>query len=163
MRLMYALLGLVSFGLGAIGVVLPVLPTTPFLLLSAFCFGKSSKRLHDWFIQTTLYKRHLEDFVTHREMTLATKIKLLSFASTMLLIAFITVDVIYARICILVVMAVKFVLHLHHHFCGIWHPKFIGISDSGQQRDNLGLPGSLRGITRSASLCRAGQWTLHCI
>lgn len=105
MRLMYALLGLVSFGLGAIGVVLP---TTPFLLLSAFCFGKSSKRLHEWFIQTTLYKRHLEEFVTHREMTLATKIKLLSFASTMLLIAFITVDVIYARICILVVMAVKY-------------------------------------------------------
>lgn len=108
MKIIYAVIGLISFLLGLIGVILPILPTTPFWLLAAFCFGKSSKRLHDWFTNTNLYKIHLEDFVTNREMTRATKIKLLSFASTMLIIAFIKVDVIYARITIIALMIFKY-------------------------------------------------------
>ncbi len=108
MRIIYAILGLISFALGFIGVIVPVLPTTPFWLLAAFCFGKSSKRLHDWFVGTNLYKKHLEDFVNKREMTKETKIKILALASTMLIIAFIMVDVIYARITIIAVMAFKY-------------------------------------------------------
>lgn len=108
MRIIYAILGLISFALGFIGVIVPVLPTTPFWLLAAFCFGKSSKRLHDWFVGTNLYKKHLEDFVNKREMTKETKIKILALASTMLIIAFIMVDVIYARITIIAVMVFKY-------------------------------------------------------
>ena len=74
MRILYAVLGLFFFGLGALGAVLPVLPTTPFLLLASFFFLRSSKRLNDWFMQTKLYKRYLANFVENREMTLRTKL-----------------------------------------------------------------------------------------
>lgn len=56
-------LGFLSFGLGSIGVILPVLPTTPFLLLSAYCFSRGSVRFENWLKQTSLYQRYAADFV----------------------------------------------------------------------------------------------------
>lgn len=50
MRTVWALFGMVALGLGAIGIVTPFLPTVPFLLLAAFCFARSSERLHMWLI-----------------------------------------------------------------------------------------------------------------
>ena len=65
----YICIGLVAFALGAIGVILPILPTTPFLLLASFCFAKGSERFNTWFINTKVYKKHLESFVKERAMT----------------------------------------------------------------------------------------------
>ena len=55
MRLIWAAAGYIALGLGLIGVVLPIMPTVPFLLLAAFCFGRSSKRLHDWMLSNPTY------------------------------------------------------------------------------------------------------------
>lgn len=94
----YICVGLVAFALGAIGVILPILPTTPFLLLASFCFAKGSERFHVWFINTNLYKKHLESFVKERAMTLKQKVVLLAFADTMMAIPLIIVDVLFIRI-----------------------------------------------------------------
>tara|TARA_B100000768_G_C10946510_1_gene235877 strand:+ start:99 stop:452 length:354 start_codon:yes stop_codon:yes gene_type:complete len=50
MERIWAMLGLLSMALAIIGVVLPLLPTVPFLLLAAFCFARSSQKLHSWLI-----------------------------------------------------------------------------------------------------------------
>lgn len=108
MKLIYFVIGLSSMILGAIGVILPVLPTTPFLLLSAFCFAKSSQRFHSWFVSTKLYKNHLDSFVKERAMTLRTKVSLLTFASTMLLIAMYFMDNLFLRLFLLCLIIFKY-------------------------------------------------------
>ena len=50
MKVIWALIGLLAFALALIGVILPLLPTVPFLLVAAFCFARSSPRLHDWLL-----------------------------------------------------------------------------------------------------------------
>ncbi|WP_116132869.1 YbaN family protein [Tropicimonas sp. IMCC34043] len=55
MRLIWGVAGCLAFGLGMLGVVLPLLPTVPFILLAAFCFARSSERLHDWIVSHPLF------------------------------------------------------------------------------------------------------------
>ena len=62
MRLIYLTIGFVSLGLGIIGIPLPILPTTLFLLLSMACFAKSSKRFEKWLYQTKLYQTYVADY-----------------------------------------------------------------------------------------------------
>ena len=62
MRPIYFLVGLVSLGLGVVGILLPILPTTPFLLLSIACFSRSSKRFENWLYHTKMYQTYVADF-----------------------------------------------------------------------------------------------------
>ena len=100
MKVIYLIIGVISFIFGAIGVILPILPTTPFLLLAAFCFARSSKRVDQWFQSTKLYQQHLESFVQRRAMTIKTKITILSFASIMLAFPLVFVDHLWIRLLI---------------------------------------------------------------
>lgn len=117
---LWIILGFVFAGLGCVGIPLPVLPTTPFLLLAAFCFAKGSRRVDAWFRGTKLYKNHLESFVTHRSMTLKTKLSILFTASAMLIFAFVMMTVkaiqngnsaanIIGRILILIMIPIKYI------------------------------------------------------
>ena len=76
-RIVFIILGFIFLALGTIGVFLPILPTTPFYLLTLFFFANSSERLHNWFVETKLYKKHLESFVEHRGMLLQTKLSII--------------------------------------------------------------------------------------
>ena len=108
-RIVWLLIGFLAMGLGAVGVVLPVLPTTPFLLLASFCLAKGSARFHRWFTSTKLYKKHLESFVENRTMTLKTKFSLLIPASCMLLLAFLAMQNVYGRVFIIFLILFKYV------------------------------------------------------
>ena len=77
-KILYIVLGCIGLGIGAVGAVVPLLPSFPFLLLAAWCFARSSERLHTWFINTKLYKKNLESYVAGKGMTKATKIKILT-------------------------------------------------------------------------------------
>lgn len=66
--------GLVSLGLGVIGIFLPLLPTTPFLLLSAFCFIRSSQRLYGWLVNHRVFGAYIHDYLKYRAVPLKTKI-----------------------------------------------------------------------------------------
>ena len=72
-KLIWLLIGCIGLGLGAVGAVVPLLPSFPFLMLAAFGFAKSSEKLHYWFIGTKLYKDNLESYVQGRGMTPAAK------------------------------------------------------------------------------------------
>ena len=97
-KYIYITIGLISFALGAIGVAFPILPTTPFLLLASFCFAKGSERFNTWFVNTKIYKKHLESFVKERSITLKQKICILAFADFMLAFPIILVDNLHLRL-----------------------------------------------------------------
>lgn len=108
-KVIWIIIGFLSMGLGMIGVILPVLPTTPFLLLSSFCFAKGSDRFHKWFIGTKLYKKHLDSFVKNKSMTFKTKLTILLPASAMLILAFLAMSNIYGRCFIVFLILFKYI------------------------------------------------------
>ena len=76
-RIVFVVLGCISLALAVLGVVLPILPTVPFLALAAFCFAKSSDRLNNWLINTNFYQNNLADFKAGKGMTIKTKVRIL--------------------------------------------------------------------------------------
>ena len=84
----FVALGCVSLGIGAVGAVLPLLPTFPFLLLAAFCFAESSEKLHNWFTSTKLYQENLDDFMQGRGMTKRTKLRIMATVTALMAFGF---------------------------------------------------------------------------
>lgn len=108
MKLFFLIIGSISLILGVLGIFLPLLPTTPFLLLTAFCYAKGSQRFYNWFIETHIYKKYLESFVQKRSMTLQTKLSILLTASAMLLIPLVIIDNLHVRIFIVCLYFFKY-------------------------------------------------------
>ena len=71
------------------GAIVPMLPAFPFLMLAAFCFARSSEKLHHWFVETKLYKDNLEDFVAGKGMTKKTKIRIMITVTLLMSVGFI--------------------------------------------------------------------------
>lgn len=80
--------GFLFFALGMAGVVLPILPTTPFILVAAFCFARSSDRLNSWFKGTKVYKMVLEGYMIKHSMTLRAKLTILVPVTVLLAVGF---------------------------------------------------------------------------
>ena len=70
-------LAFVCVGLGTLGIVLPILPTTPLYIAAACLFAKGSKKFHNWFLQTKLYKDYIESAVKDGTMERSAKRKMM--------------------------------------------------------------------------------------
>jgi len=103
--------GSVSLVLGLVGVFIPVLPTTPFLLLTAFCYARSSRKLYDWLMNHKYLGPYLYNYVKHRAVYKRTKISALIFLWASLLLSIILVDHWHIRI-VLMVVGLAVSLHL---------------------------------------------------
>jgi uncharacterized membrane protein YbaN (DUF454 family) len=71
--------GVLSVGLGTLGIFVPLLPTTPFLLLAAACFVRSSDRLHDWLLNHRIYGPVIRGYREHRALPVSSKVTILLF------------------------------------------------------------------------------------
>ena len=78
-KFLYIGLGLLALAMGTLGLVLPVLPTTPFLLLAAFCFLRSSERLYEWLIHHRLFGSYIQNYIIHKAVRRKVKIGTLVF------------------------------------------------------------------------------------
>ena len=114
-KIIFVSLGFLFTGIGALGVILPILPTTPFLLLASFFFTKGSDRFNNWFMATKLYKNYLESFLVNRSMELKTKVRLLSLASSVLILSGFMVKIRAFRIfmvCVMIYMYYYFIFRI---------------------------------------------------
>ncbi len=112
-RWLLILAGSVSLGLGTLGVVVPLLPTTPFLLLTAACYIKSSERLYKWLINHRLYGKFLRNYIEHKAIALNVKIGSIA----LLWITIITSSILFISVTwlkvLLIVKAVIVTLHIN--------------------------------------------------
>ena len=88
-KMLYFILGCVGACLGAVGTVVPMFPTFPFLMLAAICFAKSSEKWNYRFRNSRLYKNNLKDYVDGRGMTWKVKIRIMITVTVLMSVGFI--------------------------------------------------------------------------
>lgn len=101
-KILYIMIGCISLGLGIIGVILPILPTVPFVLLAAFCFARSSERLNGWFKNTKLDRENN----IKSGMTKQAKVRIMCLVTLLMSIGFIMMglkDIVVGNIVLLIV------------------------------------------------------------
>lgn len=103
-RLMLALCGIIAVGLGAAGIFLPLLPTTPFLLLAAACFLRSSDRLYNWLITHKWFGRYIRQYREHKAISRQTKLAtIILLWGTLAFSGFVVLDALWIKILLLAV------------------------------------------------------------
>lgn len=110
-RILLIICGFVSLVVGMLGIFLPLLPTTPFLLLSAYCFARSSRKFHRWLLGNTILGKYIRNYREGRGMTLRAKICTLSLLWATILVSAYFCPIIYVKIGLLLV-AIGVTIHV---------------------------------------------------
>lgn len=111
MKIILITFGLISLSLGILGVFLPILPTTPFVLLSTYLLSKSSIRLNNSITNSKIYQKYFKTLIEKKEMSKSKKWLLLISVDFMLFISFLKIDIIIVRI-----MIISLILFKHYYF-----------------------------------------------
>ncbi|WP_019240878.1 MULTISPECIES: YbaN family protein [Bacillus] len=104
------LLAWVVFAIGMIGVILPILPTTPFILLAAFLFAKSSKKWETWIKNKKVYKKYVLSYKKNNGLTIKQKAEILTSAYLLLFISGCLMNHIHIRLFLIALAIVKFII-----------------------------------------------------
>ncbi|WP_428945454.1 DUF454 family protein [Pantoea sp. FN060301] len=104
-RIILLIIGWLAMGLATLGVVLPLLPTTPFLLLAAWCFARSSPRFHDWLLYRSLFGPYLRHWQQHRALPPRTKGRMMVFTLLTFAVSLWLVKVLWVRMMLLCLLA----------------------------------------------------------
>ena len=111
-RILWIIFGTLSLGLGLLGIILPVLPTTPFLLLAAYCYSRGSVRMHKWLLNHKWFGKYIRNYMEGKGIPLKTKI--IAIASIWVTISFTSifmVNVLWHRI-LLFIIAISVSIYL---------------------------------------------------
>ncbi len=103
--------GTLSLGLGVLGMFLPVLPTTPFLLLTVYCYVRSSPRLYEWIIRHRIFGEYLRNYLEYHAISVRAKVISLVGLWASLTVSFILVESLVVRI-VLILVGLGVSLHL---------------------------------------------------
>lgn len=117
-KILYILVGSIAVVLGAVGAVVPMLPTVPFLMLAAFCFARSSDRLDRWLKGTKLYRENLKDLAERRGMTKRAKIRVMVTVTILMSIGFALMGM-KGIVTGCVVLTAIWILHLLYFLFGV--------------------------------------------
>jgi len=112
-RVLLFIAGTITLGLGIIGIFLPILPTTPFLLLTAACYMRSSERMHNWLLNNRLFGEYIRNYQAGLGVPLKTKIFaiIVLWATMVLSIIFVAKEIPIMQIG-LIVIAIGVSVHL---------------------------------------------------
>lgn len=111
MKLLYLLLGTLSLILGIIGIFLPVLPTTPLLLLTAFCYYRGSSRMYDWLMSHPKLGPYIRNFREHRMIPRHVKAYILTMLWLSLLFCAYILHPIWLK-CLMIAIAIGVTIHI---------------------------------------------------
>lgn len=115
MRILFLFIGILSLVLGVIGIFLPVLPTTPFLLLSATLFLHSSQKLYDWLLSHPYLGEYIRNFKEHKAIPLRVKVVSVSLVWITLLYCALFVAREWWMSVIFIVIALGVSIHILHY------------------------------------------------
>lgn len=93
----------ISFILGVIGIILPILPTTPFLLLSSYCYIKSSNKLYDLLINNKIFGKYISNYIEYKSIDKKSKMISTLFLWLTIGISFFLMENLYIKILLLIV------------------------------------------------------------
>lgn len=105
-KYLYIILGTLTLLIGTIGIFLPILPTTPLLLLTAFFYLRSSKKLYQWLIHHRVFGAYIYSYVKFKAVPLKTKISALSILWVSILFSMSLIDNIWLRLMLAVIAAI---------------------------------------------------------
>ncbi|MCG9479854.1 MAG: YbaN family protein [Actinomycetia bacterium] len=104
--------GTLFLSIGVVGIFLPILPTTPFLLLSAACYAKGSRKFYNWLLNHRILGKYIKDYREKRGIEARAKlVALILLWATILSSAIFATSIIWVRI-ILVLVAIGVTVHL---------------------------------------------------